>query len=75
MGKQLIKCSVCGEYLKWDDIIVEVRDNYYHKNCVELYPTSFCAFDGEDCLGETENDDGSMTFFILDEGKYVEEDS
>lgn len=35
------KCQSCLEKFKWDDEVIEVRDEYYHKDCVTLYPTGY----------------------------------
>lgn len=51
------KCKACSDYFKWDDEVIEVDDEYYHKDCVTLYPTGYVAFLDDDCLGETENAD------------------
>ena len=69
---QLIKCSVCNGYFNWDDDVVIVDDEYYHKNCVELYPTGQFAMLDDEPLGETENDDGDMAFEIFEDGEYVD---
>lgn len=66
------KCQSCLEEFKWDDEVIEVRDEYYHKDCVTLYPTGYVAFLDEDCLGETENEDGCMASGFLEEGEYID---
>jgi len=69
---QLIKCSVCNGYFNWDDDVVIVDDEYYHENCVELYPMGFIAMLDGDPLGETENDDGEMACMALNDGEYID---
>lgn len=73
MTNKLKKCKACEDPFHWNDDVIEVNDEFYHKNCVELYPTGYFAMlDGEP-LGETENEDGSSAFEILDDGEYLEE--
>ena len=74
MTIKLKECSACRESFSWANDVIEVRDKYYHKDCVVLYPTGYFAMLDDEPLGETENDDGSMAFEILEEGEY-EEDS
>ncbi|MBL1228170.1 hypothetical protein IW492_02850 [Enterococcus sp. BWB1-3] len=71
---RLIECAACLEPFEWNDEVIEVRDDYYHKDCVTLYPIGYVAFLDEDCLGETENDDGQMACSIFDEGQYIDDD-
>lgn len=71
---KIIKCASCMDPFKWDDDVIEVRDEYYHKDCVTLYPTGLVAFLDDSCLGETENDDGSMDCILFDEGQYLDDD-
>lgn len=53
------ECTACDEAFVWNDEVILVNDELYHKDCVDLYPTGYFAMlDGEP-LGETENDDGS----------------
>jgi hypothetical protein len=60
------KCASCEEKFVWNDDVIIVEDDLYHKDCVELYPTGYFAMlDGEP-LGETENDDGQMACEIID---------
>ena len=68
------KCKVCSDYFKWDDEVIEVDDEYYHKDCVTLYPTGYVAFLDDDFLGETENADGTTAYSILEEGKYIDDE-
>ncbi|MFF5816381.1 hypothetical protein [Lysinibacillus capsici] len=73
MSENLKRCKACEETFTWNEDVILVNDDVYHKDCVELYPTGYFAMlDGEP-LGETENEDGSMAFDILDEGEYEEE--
>lgn len=60
------KCTACNDAFVWNDYVIIVDDEVYHKECIELYPTGYFAMlDGEP-LGETENDDGEMAFEIID---------
>jgi len=73
MSKNLKQCEACDETFSWNDEVILVNDEVYHKDCVQLYPTGYYAMlDGEP-LGETENDDGSSAYEILNEGEYEEE--
>ncbi|MGE7951911.1 hypothetical protein [Lysinibacillus xylanilyticus] len=73
MSENLKRCESCEETFSWDDDVVLVNDEIYHKDCVEIYPTGYFAMlDGEP-LGETENEDGSRAYDILSEGEYEEE--
>lgn len=54
------KCYACKDDFKWNDDLIIVDDNYYHKDCVTLYSTGYVAFIGGEILGETENEDGQM---------------
>ncbi|WEL45971.1 hypothetical protein P0G38_09305 [Enterococcus casseliflavus] len=67
------KCKACSDYFKWDDEVIEVDDEYYHKDCVTLYPTGYVAFLDYDCLGETENADGTTAYSIFEEGQYIDD--
>lgn len=67
------KCKACSDYFEWDDEVIEVDDEYYHKDCVALYPTVYVAFLNGDCLGETENADGTMAYSIFDDGQYIDD--
>lgn len=60
-------CKACDDEFKWDDDVIIVRDNLYHKDCVTLYPTGFVAYIDDEFLGETENEDGQMAFEIIDD--------
>lgn len=59
-------CKACDDAFKWDDNVIVVDDELYHKDCVTIYPTGFVAFIDGELLGETENDDGEMAFEIID---------
>lgn len=61
------KCKACDDEFQWQDKVIIVNDNLYHKDCVTLYPTGFVAFLDEECIGETENEDGQMAFEIIDD--------
>lgn len=67
-------CIACEEKFKWDDDVIDVADNLYHKDCVNLYPTGFVAYLDDEFLGETENEDGQMAFEIID-GLLEDEDA
>lgn len=72
MTEKLKRCEACNDHFKWDDVIVIVDDELYCEDCVTLRPIGFFAMlDGEP-LGETENEDGSSAYDILDEGEYLE---
>lgn len=60
-------CKACDDPFNWNDDVIEVSDDLYHKDCVTLYPTGFVAFIGDECLGETENEDGQMACEIIDD--------
>lgn len=70
---KLKRCRECEETFSWDDDVIRISDDVYHKKCVELYPTGYVAFIDGNFIGETENDDGSSAYDILDEGEYEEE--
>lgn len=60
------KCVSCEDEFLWNDTVVIVDDELYHKDCLELYPTGYFAMlDGEP-LGETENEDGQLAYEIID---------
>ena len=60
-------CKACDDEFLWNDDVIVVDDELYHKDCVTLYPTGFIAFIDGECLGETENEDGQMAFEIIDD--------
>ena len=61
------KCKACDDEFDWNDVVVIVNDECYHKDCLTLVTTGFYALlDGEP-LGKTENDEGEMAFEIFDE--------
>lgn len=60
------KCAYCDDLFKWDDEVIIVNDYIYHKDCLTLYPTGYVAFIGDDCIGETENEDGQMAYELID---------
>lgn len=73
MSEKLKRCKACEETFVWNEDLILVNDEVYHKDCVDLYPTGYYAMlDGEP-LGETENEDGSSAYDILDEGENEEE--
>lgn len=59
-------CKACDDEFVWNDDVVIVNDELYHKDCVTLYPIGFVAFVGDEFLGETENEDGQMACEIID---------
>ncbi|KQL17664.1 hypothetical protein [Cytobacillus solani] len=61
------KCASCEDEFVWNDDVIIVEDNLYHKDCVTLYPTGYVAFIDDEFLGETENDDGQMAYEIIDD--------
>lgn len=65
------KCNKCLEVFKWDDVIVNSDDLYFHKECVELYPSSYVVFVDDEFVGEVEYEDDA--YFILNKGEYLEE--
>ncbi len=73
MSDKLKRCKACEETFVWNEDVILVNDEVYHKDCVQLYPTGYYAMLDDEPLGETENDDGSSAYDILDEGEYEEE--
>ena len=67
------KCDECLETFKWDDDVVNVDDNYFHKSCVEIVPIGYVAYVNGEHIGEVEYED--MACFILDTDDYEEDDS
>ncbi|WP_077317595.1 hypothetical protein [Virgibacillus proomii] len=65
-------CIACDDPFYWDDVIVIVGDELYHKDCVQLYPTGYVAFLDGDCLGITENDEGQDAYEVLEKSEYLE---
>ena len=59
-------CKVCDDPFVWDDKVVIIDDESYHKDCLELYPTGYYAMLDGNPLGETENEDGQMAYEIFD---------
>lgn len=72
MNEKLKCCNACDDPFHWEDEVVIVDDEHYHKDCVELYPTGYVAFLDDNCLGETENDDGQSAYEILDDEELLE---
>jgi hypothetical protein len=60
------KCEACNDPFIWNDNVINVNDKLYHKDCVTLYSTGFVAYLDDECLGETENEDGQMACEIID---------
>ncbi|WP_375106299.1 hypothetical protein AB9L15_08660 [Lysinibacillus fusiformis] len=73
MSEKLKRCKVCEETFVWNEDVILVNEEVYHKDCVQLYPIGYYAMLDDEPLGETENDDGSSAYDILDEGEYEEE--
>ncbi|MFJ7698930.1 hypothetical protein [Lysinibacillus fusiformis] len=73
MSEKLKRCKACEETFVWNEDVILVNDEVYHKDCVQLYPIGYYAMLDDEPLGETENDDGSSAYDILDEGEYEEE--
>ena len=73
MREKLKRCKACDETFTWNEDVILVNDDVYHKDCVSLYPTGYVAYIDDEFLGETENEDGSSAYDILDEGEYEEE--
>ena len=73
MSGNLKRCKACEETFTWNEDVILVNDDVYHKDCVSLYPTGYVAYIDDEFLGETENEDGSSAYDILEEGEYEEE--
>ncbi|AZU99897.1 hypothetical protein EF53_206 [Enterococcus phage 53] len=74
MSKELVSCGVCNEvFSEMDEVVRLTDDSMYHKDCVTLYSTGYCAFLDDEYLGDTENGDGEPACFFLEEGEYIEE--
>lgn len=67
MTKTKNECQACKESFEWNEQVILVNDELYHKDCVTLYPTGFVAFLDDECLGETENEDGSSAYDYIPE--------
>lgn len=61
------ECKACKDSFEWDDEVILVNDELYHKDCVKLYPTGFVAYLDDEFLGETENEDGSSAYEYISE--------
>lgn len=59
MTEEKNECTACKDPFVWQDEVILVNDELYHKDCVKLYPIGFVAYLDDEFLGETENDDGS----------------
>lgn len=73
MNERLKRCEACKDPFRWDGEIVIVNDELYHKECVTLYPQGYVAMLDDEVLGETENDEGSEAYDVLDEGEYLDD--
>ena len=62
---EIRKCKACDDEFVWNNDVIVVEDNLYHKDCVNLYPTGFVAYIDDEYLRETENDDGQMACEII----------
>jgi len=65
-------CPVCNDPFGMFEDVILVDDEIYHKDCVDVYPSSYFAMLDGEFLGETENEDGSCAFEYLEEGEYIE---
>lgn len=74
MSEKLKKCGACEEIFNWDDDVIIVSDEIYHKDCVDIYPNGYFAMLDGEFLGETENEDGGMAICELEEGEYIDND-
>ena len=63
----MASCTACKESFVWNDDVVIVNDEAYHKECVTLYPVGYVAYLDDEFLGETENEDGQMAYDIFEE--------
>ena len=61
------ECKYCEEEFVWDDDVILVNDELYHKDCVKLYPTGYVVYVDDEFLGESENDEGSMAYEYIDD--------
>lgn len=70
------KCSNCGEIFEWNNDVIVAEDgmytNYFHEECVTLYPTGYVAYVDGDYLGEV-NSEADMAFSVFEPGDYEEE--
>lgn len=54
------ECVACNDKFRWNDEVILVNDELYHKDCVKIFPMGyFVMLDGEP-LGESENEDGEL---------------
>ena len=74
MSEKVKRCEACNDPFYMSDTIIEVNNEFYHKDCVELYPTGYFAMLDDNPLGETENDDGTEAWDLFDEGEYLEDE-
>lgn len=74
MSEKLKRCEACNDPVLWDDMVVIVNDELYHKDCVLLVPTGYFAMLGENPLRETENEDGQIAYSILNDGEFLEDE-
>lgn len=72
MSETLKLCESCGEPFRWDAEVIIVNDEFYHKSCVTIYSSGYYAMIDGEILGETENEDGSEAYDILNEGEYLD---
>lgn len=64
------RCDECVEVFKWDDDVVNIGDRCFHRDCVELVPSSYVAFVNGEFIGEVEYEDSA--YLILNDGDYLE---
>lgn len=72
------KCPICEEVFRDTDGIIEIKNKYFHEDCLEIIPIKFVAYDqNEDeedsYLGEFDLDDKTFASDKLDEGDYLVE--
>lgn len=66
------RCEECHETFRWDDDVVNVDDRYYHKECVQLFPSEYVVYVNDDYIGVVEYED--MACCILDSDDYLEDE-
>lgn len=74
MSEKLKRCEACNDPFYESDVVIEVGDDVYHKDCVELYTAGYVAYSDGNFLGETENDDGTDACELFEEDEYLEDE-
>lgn len=70
---ELKRCEQCEKTFKWDDELVSSGDNFYHKECVHVFPIAYgIQLLNGDYIGESDVEDGEMAFHLLNDGEYEE---